>query len=151
MNGRRQAAKTQEKAAVMPIPPHELPPSKPTTRRADDMPIVSEFGRADMDKVIGLLQASVEYQEQERAIKESKDLIKQQLSEILARREVPGCRWGSLVCYYNGAVTRKTLDKGLLLLNGVTAEQIEASYKESKPFVELRVKDLAKADFKDDN
>jgi hypothetical protein len=53
-----------------------------------------------------------------------------------------GFRAGLIGYEYHGWITRKTLNKELLLENGVTADQIEASYKDSAPFLSAKFIDF---------
>jgi hypothetical protein len=64
--------------------------------------------------------------------------IKEGLSSICSAFELAGLRWGAIGLVYSGMSTKKTLDKALLLENGVTAEVIKNSYKEGKPYINAR-------------
>jgi hypothetical protein len=152
---------TKKKAASAPPPSpapspahRQKPEAKSESRHADkapryeDLPLVSVFDKKDMKHSIDLMYESIEIQQQEKALAARKAEIKDLLVAIAQRHKVEGMRHGRIAVYYNGEKTRRTLDRGLLIENGVTPQQIEDSMKESKPFVDLRVVDLDKG--KDD-
>lgn len=118
-------------------------PGKPA--RYDSFPLVSEFSRQDMDRAIELMAEDLALQEIEADTKESRQAVKRELGEIRERNTSHGgMRWGQLVVYDQGMVTRRTLNAKLLVENGVPADVVERSKKESKPYRDLRVKDLSK-------
>ena len=53
-----------------------------------------------------------------------------------------GFKIGKLGYEYHGWTTRKTLNSDLLLEQGVSAEQIAKSYKDSKPFISAQFVDF---------
>lgn len=117
----------------------------PKPARYDSFPLVSEFSRDDMDLAIELMSDDLSYQEQEHEIHEARQVIKQQLADLIDRNTSKGgCRWGQMAVYHRGMKTRRTLNAKLLVENGVPASVIEASKKESKPYLDLRVNDLSK-------
>lgn len=111
-------------------------------KRADDFPIVSAFNKSDMKESIRLMQESVRLSRLQKECKESLDTIKVELAGIAKRNKVEGMRYGSLVVYYRGEKTRKTLNYAKLLEAGVPASKLDQGYVESKPFLDLQVRDL---------
>lgn len=126
---------------VAPPPPAATPI---TALKADSLPIVSTFNRADMDASIALMNEDVEIQEQVAAFTARRAEIKAELAAVAERHHVDGFRHGQIAVYYGGQKTKWSLNRAMLIENGVTPQQLEDSMKESKPFVDLRVVDLAK-------
>jgi hypothetical protein len=132
----KRAAKTLDE----PVPK----PSK-SQLKFDSMPIVSVMERRDMDRAIALMSEDVECQEVEQTTALRRKEIKGELAALAIEYDLQsGFRYGTIGVYYNGSGTKKTLNISLLLENGVTPAQIEESYKESEPFVKLRVIDVSK-------
>lgn len=127
-----------------PEPSRARPAAEPDKPKYEEMPLVSVFPRQDMRSAIELMSEDVEIQEQVQAFTARRAEIKAQLVDIAERNDVPGMRHGQLVVYYNGSKTKSSLNRALLLENGVTPAQLEASMKESKPYIDLRVVDLSK-------
>ena len=116
---------------------------KPPTK-ADSFPAVTQFGAEDAAEAVRLMDEDVAYQEQEEAVKKARRDIKDGLAYIAKKYRVDGMQHGSLVVYYSGSKTRKTLDKTLLVENGCPADVVAASYKESKPWEDVRVVDTSR-------
>lgn len=118
---------------------------EPKAPRYDSFPLVSEFPREDMRRAIELMEEDIAHQEIEHDLKESRKAVKEELGLIVERNTSKGgMRWGQLVVYDRGIHTRRTLNAKLLVENGVPADVVEKSKKESKPYRDLRVKDLSK-------
>jgi hypothetical protein len=94
------------------------------------------------------MELDIELQGQAEEVAAARAEVKEELASIgLADQRVAaagGMRWGTLACYCNGAATKRTLNKQLLVENGCPAEVVAASYKDSKPYLDLRVVDLSK-------
>lgn len=116
------------------------------------LPLTSMLDRRHMKKATALLQEAEEIREQIDTLKEryveivggkiGKQEITGELERIQQEAELPGLRWGSLVYTVTQSAGRRTLDKSLLIENGVDPAAIAASYKEGKPFVTRVFKNL---------
>jgi hypothetical protein len=124
------------KQYLPPPRPVEEEDEKPVT--GESLPLVSVLDKGTMEAAKKLLTEAQELKA--RMDKESERLgeIKEALVGICSAFELAGLRWGQIGLVYNGLSSKRTLDKGLLLENGVTADQIKASYKEGKPYVNAR-------------
>jgi len=120
------------------------PPEPKPERKADELPLVSVMPRREMDLAISLMSEDVAIQEVEAANKQRRQEIKTELAALAEAHDMPGMRHGQLAVYYGGEKTKWSLNRALLLENGVTPQQLEDSMKESKPFVDLRIVDLSK-------
>lgn len=89
-----------------------------------------------------LLEEAAEIRERQKADDDRLSDIKQALITIAAAHELKGICWGRIGLEYHGYKTKRTLDKELLLENGVDAQTIAASYRESTPFVSSRFVDI---------
>lgn len=123
---------TRELAAKYQLPVYET------------FPMVHQFRKADATKAKELMQDYVGYLEQEEAIRETKKSIQAELAAIADRYNAPGMRFESLVTYCTMKAGKKTLSKTLLLENGVTPAQLDASYAVGAEKLEVKVVDLAK-------
>jgi hypothetical protein len=119
--------------------------------KSDGFPIISIMSKADMNTVLSHMQEDVLYAEQEQALKDAREEGRQALIPILDRYaeavKAGGVRHGQLAVYYNPSPKpRRTLNKLLLIENGVKASVIEASMKASDKPVKPSVKvvDLSK-------
>ena len=98
------------------------------------LPLISVLAKPDMTKARRLLQELEGLVAARKEMEEREDEIKELLAALQQDNSLPGLRdQGRCFCVETLA-GRKTLDKGLLVDNGVTAEQIEASMKEGKPY-----------------
>lgn len=98
------------------------------------LPLISVLAKPDMTKARRLLQELEGLVAARKEMEEREDEIKELLAALQQDNSLPGLRdQGRCFCVETLA-GRKTLDKGLLVENGVTAEQIEASMKEGKPY-----------------
>jgi hypothetical protein len=124
-------------------------PSKPAANvtaklRDSELPVISAMEYDDMDAAKGLIEEAVMYQEQLAAATEGMKFTKERLAALAQAYGMKnGMRYGQTAIRVQLGQTRKTLDKGLLMLNGCPAEAIEASYKDSKPFDVVTVVDLS--------
>jgi len=120
---------------------------RPTTLaklRDSELPVISAMEYDDMDAAKGLIEEAVMYQEQLAAATEGMKFTKERLAALAQAYGMKnGMRYGQTAIRVQLGQTRKTLDKGLLMLNGCPAEAIEASYKDSKPFDVVTVVDLS--------
>jgi hypothetical protein len=64
---------------------------------------------------------------------------KEALAAICTAYNLDGFRWGLHCFEYHGWQTRETLSKEALIANGVTAEQIAASFIKGEPFLMTKV------------
>lgn len=104
------------------------------------LPLISVLAKAEMAKarrllaeLEGLVAARKEMEEREEEIKASLEDL-QTSSGVEGFRDQGRC---FMAAEYPG---RKTLDKSLLVENGVTVEQIENSMKEGKPYIMRKFK-----------
>lgn len=103
--------------------------------RFADLPLVSILDKKSMKKAQGMLEELQALVESQKAAKEREDEIKLELEEMQNKAGAAGLRYGGL-CYVAKEVAgRRTLDKGLLIENGVGPEVIEASMKQGAGFV----------------
>lgn len=124
-------------------------PDKPE-KRADEFPNISTFEREDMDDAKRLMLEDLENQDIEKAIKSARAATKEQLAVIARKYGVEGMRWGQMVVYFGDMKTKWTLISDLLLKElasaGVDTEILdqcrEAAMQESKPFLDVKVKDI---------
>jgi hypothetical protein len=108
----------------------EAPPSK--------LPLISVLDKGAMQTAKEMLAEAQVLQERIGRDGERLAEIKASLCEIADAFELPGMRYGAFGLEYHGWKTKRTLDKRLLLENGVDAETIKNSYTESKPFLSAR-------------
>jgi hypothetical protein len=108
--------------------------------KADSLPDIREFDHADTVECASLLEEYAIYKEQADACEKRMKRIKEQLRDHCESYGTGGMRSGSLAVYYRGMVTRKTLDKTLLLENGCPLEALEASYREGTPFLDMSIR-----------
>lgn len=127
------------------VSPLVSPPPEPETK-GDTFPLISAMSPADFQLCKRLIEEMRDLKEQAAAVKEGQDEAK---AQMLALHEKyggwPGFRYGTSAVYF-ATKTRKSLDKTLLLENGVTTDQINASYKESEPWQEVTVRELQRPD-----
>ena len=146
----KQEALTFESVLDLKAPPALKPKIEPARTaykpptKADSFPLIADFAPPDQVEALRLMEEDVAYQEQEEAVKKARRDIKDGLARIAKAYSVAGMRWGSLVVYYSGSKTKKTLDKTLLVENGCPADVIAASYRESAPWEDVRVVDTAR-------
>lgn len=138
------SSKEIAKPKSAPEPVKRRPPEPKPERRADELPLVSVLPRSKMDLAIKLIQEDVAIQEAMAGAAARRAAIKESLAAICKDEEQPGLRYGQLAVYYNGEKTKWSLNRAMLLENGVTPEQLEESMKESKPFIDLTIRDLSK-------
>ena len=110
--------------------------------KAYDLPIISTFNRADMDRAKDLLEEYTAIQPLLKQYEERKKEIANELAELAKKHKVPGMRWGNWVMYFGGEIAKKTLDAALLLEHKVKQSVIDQCYKESNPYYDVRVFDL---------
>lgn len=151
MRSRQQDA--DDNAAHYPLTgdPPTIPASKPTSAvvpdkvRDSDLPVISAMDYDDMDQAKMLIEEAVMYQEQIAAATEAMKFTKERLAALaVAYGMKSGMRYGQTAIRVQLGQTRKSLDKGLLMLNGCPPEAIERSYKDSKPFDVVTVVDMSK-------
>ena len=115
-------------------------PGDRVTKR-NSFPNVSEFEHRDMKRAILLIEQDADLAESIAEAEGLRKTGKEELAE-LARKyglEGSGMRWGPYTVYYGGEQTKRTLNLALLIENGVSVDQIEASYKEGQPYLDMRV------------
>lgn len=136
--------KTKATTAPKAAPPAVGKQKEHAPPKADSFVNISTFSDQEhMDAAKSLMREDLDAQGTIAAIKIRRKEIARDLAALAVHYEVVGgFRWGDMATYYNGEQTRDTLNKGLLLLNGVTPEQLANSYVKSKPYVDIKVKDL---------
>lgn len=134
-----------------PTAPAQIQPKPKSPAKADSFPLVSVLPRPQMEEVVRLMDEDLAYQEQEEAVKKARRDIKTALAAALRPHGLAGVRYGQVVVYYNGSKTRRTLNKLRLLENGVSVDQINASYAESEPWEDVRIVDMSKPKKKHDD
>jgi len=65
--------------------------------------------------------------------------IREELGSYAAAFDLPGMRYGNMALVYSGERSNKRLSVELLIENGVSPEVIAQSYKETKPFTDIRL------------
>lgn len=125
---------------------------KNNEKNAEDSPLVmAELPLVDelrnnrlMLRTIRLLEELDLVEETAKINKERADEIKEELGVIQSKAGLRGIQYHGLCFAEREMSGRKSLDKMLLIENGVEADTIEASMKTGKPFVERRFKNLNK-------
>lgn len=109
-------------------------------KRSDEtlfaLPETNSVSRGVKVRLDALLREAHSLRAVEKRLKE----VKLELQELiqtngLANEDTIGVRSGQLCCIVRFNPGRKTLDKSLLIDNGVSPEQIEASTREGEPYV----------------
>lgn len=108
------------------------------TSQGSPLPLISELDRQTMAEAKRLLAEAAELRERLEDDKIRLDEIKDVLISIAQAHDLKGLRWGRIGLEYHGERTRRVLDKELLLENGVDADTIVASYRETEPFISSR-------------
>lgn len=117
----------------------------PAKLKDSELPVISAMEYDDMDTAKGLIEEAVMLKEQADAVKEARDLVNERLASLAQAYGMKhGMRHGQTAIRMQFGQTRKSLDKGMLLLNGCPAEAIAKSYKDSKPFDVVTVVDMSK-------
>jgi len=147
--GRKASVKPAPKP--IPVPTPTAKPAGPKTKRADEFPLISVMSRTDMEEARALMQADIDYQDQAKSIAQIRDDIKISLYGIAKRYSLDGFRAGTLVVYNNGMRAgskrfNSKAGKRLLAELGATEEQLESCMKETKPFLDLKVRDVSQAE-----
>lgn len=91
-----------------------------------------------LDEATALLKEAHFLREAEGRLK----LIKARLTEIIREEGWDGMRSGRFCCMSRYQAGRKTLDRALLVENGVTPEQIEASFKVGDPITVVELPEI---------
>jgi hypothetical protein len=99
-----------------------------------------------MNRARQLLEEEVELKEAEDMAAAQRKAGRAELLLLADKYKQDGFRHGQVAMYVYRGKTRRTLDARLLLENGVTTEQLDASYTESKPWDEVQVKQLQRPD-----
>lgn len=141
--GAPRTSSTPQPAPLQEVAKRRPPEPKPE-RKADELPIVSVLPRSQMDTAISLMTEDITLAELISNANDRRKEIKAELAPILQEHDLPGLRHGQMALYFGGEKTKWSLDRKLLLENGVTPQQIQDSMKESKPFIDLRITDLSK-------
>ncbi len=130
--------------AIAPLAPAPVMPRQAKPSKADTFPTLVSLPEEEQEQMRRLIDEDLAYQEQEEAVKTARRAIKEAIAQAFRTYGIPGLQDGAVAVYYYGAKTKKTLNKLKLLENGVTVEQIMASYSESAPWEDVRVTDRAK-------
>lgn len=104
------------------------------------LPLVSVLPKPKMKTAARLLEELEAVIAARESAEEREQEIKLQLEEIQHDAGALGLRYGDLCFIAREKPGRRTLDKGLLIENGVAPEVIEQSMKEGAPYVERRFK-----------
>lgn len=114
-------------------------------RKADTLPLVSAFNKADMKAAIDLMQADRDLAESIAVLQAERDAGKDKLAQLAAKYEAAGAgagfRYGNLAFYYSEQPGRKTLDKQRLI-RYLSVEELEGCYKTGEPFVKMEVREI---------
>ena len=112
-----------------------------------ELPVISAMDYDDMDQARTLIEEAVMYQEQIAAATDAMKFTKERLAALAQAYEMKnGMRYGQTAIRIQFGQTRRTLDKGLLLLNKCPADAIEKSMKEGRPYdVVTVVADMTRA------
>lgn len=97
------------------------------------LPPIDYLETETRQRVIALLESLDQVVTEMAKLADREDDLKQELERLQAASGRPGFRYGWLCFVAQSVAGRKTLDKMLLLENGVSAKTIESSYKEGKP------------------
>lgn len=112
--------------------------SKPKAENSK-LPIASVIpDTALFNEATGLLLVLAAQREAEAEAKAEKDKATARLAKICLQLQLPGIRYSNVGLAVNGYVTRRTLSPELLAENGVTAETIQNSYKDSAPYLDTK-------------
>lgn len=109
-------------------------------KRSDEqlyqLPETSAASRGAKHKLDALLREAHSLKGMEKRLKEVKDEIKDLVQQqgLVAEDGSIGARLGELCCIVRYSPGRRTLDRELLVENGVTPQQIEQSFKEGSGF-----------------
>jgi hypothetical protein len=98
------------------------------------LPLISVLHKDDMKTARRLLQELEGLVAARKDMGEREEDIKNLLADMQEQNSLPGLRDQGRCFCVETIPGRKTLDKSLLVENGVTVEQIEASMKEGKPY-----------------
>lgn len=126
-----------------------------TSKKADAFPMVSVLPKADMARVIEILQDDTEFAEQINAWQEARTGMRDELMEIYKRNKIKagGLRWGPYTAYIK-TTTRKSLSATLVkeawVEAGMDAADVDGFYVESKEFADIRIVDARKPKGKKD-
>lgn len=93
------------------------------------LPIVADLDTEPRQRVIALLESLDQITLEKGKILDREDDIKNELQRLQEQTGRGGFRHGWLCFVSQPVAGRKTLDKGLLLENGCTAQIIKDSYK----------------------
>jgi hypothetical protein len=105
-----------------------------------NLPIASVIDDPETFKrAVALLRKATANKVKKSEIEESDEQVRAELAAICEAYSLKGLKHGLAGFEYHGYATRKTLSKELLLARGVSAEDIEASYKEGDPFLSAKV------------
>lgn len=139
----------------MPAKPNTQPNAQPTIHKptneaaADpikyaELPEVSELGPRLMKQAAELLAELGVVIERQKADEELEKELKVKLEKMQNEAELPGLRHMQWCFVARQAAGRRTLDKMLLIENGVDPEVIEQSMKTGEPYVTRTFKDLSR-------
>lgn len=98
------------------------------------LPLVSVLAKPEMLRARKLLAELEGLVAARKEMEEREDEIKSLLANMQEDNKLPGLRDQGRCFCVESCPGRRMLDKSLLVENGVTVEQIEASMKEGKPF-----------------
>lgn len=107
------------------------------------LPAVNDLEEPVKKKVICLLEALDHLVFEKNRIASREDEIKDELEQLQRETGRNGFRYGWL-CYRAQQISgRRTLDKFMLMENGVPAKTIEQSYKTGKPYMQQTFRRLS--------
>lgn len=144
------SATQKSKKALMaenpnPLPQNPLPKKPPASDdpiKFAELPEMSELSKASQLRAANLLIELELVTGMESEAKIRGDEIKNLLEHIQQEEDVKGFRAGNLCFFSREVAGRRTLDRFLLIENGVTPDIIEASMKTGAGYMERRFKNL---------
>lgn len=109
-------------------------------KRSDEqlynLPETSAASRGARHKLDALLREAHSLRDAEKRLKQVREEIREiiQQQDLVSEDGTLGVRHGEMCCVVRYQQGRRTLDRELLVENGVTPAQIEGSFKEGAPF-----------------
>ncbi len=115
-------------------------PSPSTPIKRADLPLISTLSQPDMDECAAIFQELDRHTyiniNDNRVRREDRiKQLKAQLADYAIKAKQPGYRHGDLFLTTQHMEGRETLDKGLLMEDGVTAEQIKNGMKRGASYI----------------
>lgn len=115
-----------------------------TTIKYAELPDVSELGLRLRKKAAALLAELACVIERQKADADLEKDLKNKLEKLQTDAELPGLRYEGLCFVSRVSAGRRTLDKTMLIENGVDPKVIESSMKVGELYMTRTFKDLTK-------